>query len=141
MVLTSLRCGTLESVSCSLVRRLAHINGSAAFFAPETRISPESGTPPWMMSLSIRRFLGGECAHRQRMNLPAHALPERRIDELMALDPALAAERFAHDQRLEMLSVAHDAHRAALQPLLDVASNLLRRHHASARAKDQLEAD
>jgi len=141
MVLTSLRCGTLESVSGSLVSNPAHMSGSAAFFAPETRTSPESGTPPWMMSLSIRRFLGGERAHRQRMNLPAQALPERRIDELMALDPALAAERFAHDERLEMLSVARNAHFAALQPFFDVALNLLGRHHASARAKDQLEAD
>src|SRR5437879_3315020 len=132
MVLTSLRCGTLESVSCSLVSNAAHIRGSAAFFAPETRISPESGTPPWMMSLSIPRFLGGQRAHRQGVDLLTHALAERRIDELMALHAALAAERFAHDERFEVLSVAHDAHRAALQPLLDVALNLLRRHHASA---------
>src|SRR2546429_357697 len=108
------------------------MSGSAAFFAPETRISPESGTPPWITSLSIRRFFGGERAHRQRMNLPAQALPERRINELMALHPALAAEHLAHDERLEMLSVAHDAHLAALQPFFDVALNLLRRHHASA---------
>src|SRR6266705_841309 len=132
MVLTSLRCGTLESVSCSLVSNPAHMSGSAAFFAPETRISPESGTPPWMMSLSIRRFFGGEGAHRQRMNLPAHALPERRIDELMALHAVRAAKCFAHDARLEVLSVAHDAHLAAPQPFLDVALNLLGRHHANA---------
>src|SRR2546430_10964162 len=108
------------------------MSGSAAFFAHETRISPESGTPPWMMSLSIRGFLGGERAHRQRMNLPGRALAERRIDELMALHPGLAAERFAHDDRLEMLSVAHDAHLAALQPFFDVSLNMLRRNHASA---------
>src|SRR6266436_2287698 len=132
MVLTSLRCATLESVSCSLVSRAAHMSGSAAFFAPETRISPESGTPPWMTSLSIRRLFGGERAHRQRVDLPAHAFPERSIDELMALDPALAAERLAHDERLEMLSVADDAHLAALQSFFDVALNLLRCHHASA---------
>src|SRR5467141_2848366 len=121
MVLTSLRCGTLESVSSSLVSNPAHMSESAAFLAPETRISPERGTPPWMKSLSIRRFLGGQRAHRQGMDLLTHALAERRIDELMALHAALAAER-----------VAHDEHRAALQPLLDVALNLLRRHHASA---------
>src|SRR6266704_5910282 len=132
MVLTSLRCGALESVSSSLVSKPAHMSGSAAFFAPETRIAPESGTPPWMMSLSIRRLFGSERAHRQRMNLPAHALPERRIDELMALHAALAAERFAHDERLEVLSVAHDAHLAAPQSFLDVALNLLWRHHARA---------
>src|SRR6266480_755409 len=132
MVLTSLRCGTLESVRSSLVSKPAHMSGSAAFFAPETRISPESETPPWMMSLSIRRFFGGERMHRHGVNLLPHAPAERSVHELMPLDPALATERFAHNERLEVLSVAHDAHLAALQALLDVALNLLRRHHASA---------
>src|SRR5258708_12372063 len=104
MVLTSLRCGTLESVSCSLVSNAAHISGSAAFFAPETRISPESGTPPWMTSLSIRRFFWGERAHRQRVNLPAHALPERGIDDLMTLNPPLPAKPLPPHDPLQTLS-------------------------------------
>ena len=79
-----------------------------------------------MTSLSTRRFLGGERLHRQRVDLLAHALAERRIHELVALHPALAAERLADDERLEMLSVARDAHLAALQPFLDVALDLLR---------------
>src|SRR5215467_4511227 len=107
MVLTSRRCGTLESVSSSSVSSAAHMRGSAAFFAPETRISPESRAPPWMTSLSIR-FLGRERAHRQRVDLRSHALAQRRVHELVALDPALSTKRLAHDQRLEMLSVSGD---------------------------------
>src|SRR5258708_12196839 len=99
MVLTSLRCGTLESVSCSLVSNAAHISGSAAFFAPETRISPESGTPPWMTSLSIRRFFWGERAHRQRVNLPAHALPPPGLPTLIPLNPALPPHPLPHYHR------------------------------------------
>src|SRR5256712_13515886 len=108
MVLTSLRCGTLESVSSSLVSNPAHMSGSAAFFAPETRTSPESATPPWMMSLSIRPSLGGKRAHRQRMNLPAPALPGRRINELMALGPAIRSGSVGHDAPLQRLYVASD---------------------------------
>src|SRR5690242_16914935 len=134
MVLTSRRCGTLESVSSSAVSSAAHISGNAAFFAPETRISPESGTPPWMTSLSTRRLLGGERAHRQRMDFTAHAFSERRVDELVALHAAFAAKRLADDERLEVLAVARDAHLEASQPLLDVALDLLRRHHANASA-------
>ena len=37
MVVTSLRCGTLESVSGSGVSSAAHMSGSAAFLAPDTR--------------------------------------------------------------------------------------------------------
>src|SRR5262245_675534 len=134
MVLTSRRCGTFESVTSSSVSSAAHMSGSAAFFAPETRISPDRGTPPWMMSLSTRRFLRGERAHRQRVDLLAHALAERGVDELVALDAALAAKRLADDERLEMLAVACDAHLAARQSLLDVAADVLGGHHASASA-------
>src|SRR5712671_5776589 len=116
IVLTSLRCGTLESVSCSRVSSAAHIRGSAAFFAPETRISPDSDTPPWMMSLSTRRLFGRQRAHRQRVDLLAHPIAERRVDELVARDPALAAERLAHDQGFEMLTVAQDPYPGALKP-------------------------
>src|SRR5438552_15394347 len=110
MVLTSLRCGTLESVSSSLVSKPAHMSGSAAFFAPEIRISPESETPPWMMSLSIRHFFGGQRMHRQGVNLLPRALAERRVHGLMPLDLALAGDRFADDERLEVVAGAQRAH-------------------------------
>ena len=54
MVVTSRRCGTLSTCSGSEVRSAAHMMGSAAFFAPEMGISPCSGTPPSMTSLSTR---------------------------------------------------------------------------------------
>ena len=82
-----------------------------------------------MMSLSIRGFFGREGAHRQRVDLLAHPIAECRIDELVALHSALAAERFAHDQSLEMLSVAHDPYPGALKPLFDMVLDLLRSDH------------
>jgi hypothetical protein len=42
----SVKCGTEASVSGSSVNRLATIKGSAAFLAPEMRISPFSRRPP-----------------------------------------------------------------------------------------------
>src|SRR2546426_937166 len=74
MVLTSLRCGTLESVSCSLVSNTAYIRGSASFFAPEARIAPKSVKSTWMRCLSIRRFLVVQRAHRQGVDLLTHVL-------------------------------------------------------------------
>src|SRR5215471_523269 len=132
MVLTSLRCGTFESVSSSPVRSAAHISGNAAFFAPETRTSPDRGTPPWMTSLSIRGFVGGKRTHRKGVDLRSHSLSQSGVDELMSLDPALAAECLAHDERFEVLTVPCDAHLGALESFFDIAANLFRRHHASA---------
>src|SRR6266540_6956783 len=116
-----------------------------------------------MMSLSIRRHLfGREGAHRQRVDLLAHPIAEHCVDELVALDRALAAEGLAHDQGLEMLTVAQDPYPGALKPLFDMALHLLGSDHqrlnlypsrSSARvrpdasprktmtAKDQLDAD
>jgi hypothetical protein len=83
--------------------------GSAAFFAPETRTSPSSGRPPRMRSLSTGApFLWRERTHRKRVDLLAHALAERRIDQLVALHAAAAGELRGDDERLEMLAVARD---------------------------------
>jgi len=82
------QCGTLESVNPRSEQARAH-ERSAAFFAPETRSHREE-TPPWMMSLSIRRFFGVSVRITGRES-PPHALAERRVDELMALHAALAA--------------------------------------------------
>ncbi len=43
---TSRSRGTFASRSGSDASSAAHISGSAAFFAPDTRVSPRSGTPP-----------------------------------------------------------------------------------------------
>src|SRR5262249_13338149 len=123
MVLTSFSCGMLPRRSGSRVSRAAHMIGSAAFLAPEMRTSPASGTPPSMTSLSMR-FLRRERAHRKRVDLLAHALPEGRVHHLVPLHPALPPKRFAHHERLEMLTVSRDAHFPTRQALLDVTAQL-----------------
>src|SRR3954466_5673167 len=90
----SMRPGTLASRSGFSLRSAAHMIGSAAFFAPEMRTSPSSGRPPVILSLSIRLpLLGRERAHGQGVDFLAHALAQRGIYQLMALDAALAGER------------------------------------------------
>src|ERR1700752_640929 len=107
LVRTSIRCGTVSRRSGSRVRSAAHMIGSAAFFAPEILSSPSSGRPPRMRSLSTRApFLGRERAHRQGVDLLAHALSQRRVHQLMALHAAAARELGRDDERLEVLSVA-----------------------------------
>src|SRR5579859_3467806 len=128
MVLTSLSCGTFVSCTGSRVRSVAHISGRAAFFAPEMRTSPARGAPPSMTSLSIR-LLWSERAHGQRVDLLAHASAERRVHHLVPLHASLSAERFAHDNSLEVPAVACHPHVAAGDPALDVALDFLWRHH------------
>src|SRR5215213_2420636 len=111
IVRTSMRYGTLVSRKGCSLRSAAHMIGSAAFFAPEMLISPSSGRPPRMRSLSTGApLLGGQGLHRQRMNLFAHAIAERGVDHLVALHAVLAGEARCHDQRLEMLAVADHLH-------------------------------
>ena len=84
--------------------------GSAAFFAPEMRTSPASGAPPGIRSLStLARCSSGVsvCIDSACISSRMRS-PERGIDELVALHAALAGERRAHDQRLEVLAVADD---------------------------------
>jgi hypothetical protein len=50
---TSRIFGTLRITSSSSVSRHAARIGSAAFLFPAGTISPESGTPPWMMNFSM----------------------------------------------------------------------------------------
>ncbi|MNY04170.1 hypothetical protein D3C86_1368290 [compost metagenome] len=65
IVRVSCRFGTLSMVMASAVSRLAHRIGSAAFLAPETRISPLSGPLPsiWNLSMLCRYSL---CSVRRR---------------------------------------------------------------------------
>src|SRR3990170_5012431 len=131
MVVTSFRWGRFDNRMGSVVRSEAHISGNAAFLAPDTRTSPDNGAPPWMTSLSTLglEFLGGEGLHGQRVNLLAHPLAEHAVYQLVPLDPALAAKQGTHDERLEVLPVARHLKQRALQVLLDIAPDLLRRHH------------
>src|SRR5687768_15354779 len=112
IVVTSFKCGTLEMVRESSVRSAAASIGRAAFFAPDTSISPASGTPPSIRSLSMPRFSAllrrpvfrGQRLHRERVYLGAHALAQRPVHQLVRLHPRLAAERRAHDHRFEVLA-------------------------------------
>ena len=109
------------SSSGSGVSSAAHRIGSAAFLAPETRTSPSSGAPPSMTSLSIacassgyagraspRPFVRRERRHRQRMDLLAHAVAQRRVDQLVARTRAGRRIRALTISALEVLAVAAD---------------------------------
>src|SRR5580698_5365792 len=100
VVVTSLRCGTLETVTGSSASSAPARIGRVAFFAPEMRTSPSRGTPPWICSLSmsaLARFFGSERFDRERVDFPPHALAERLVDELVAGDGALADEFTRND--------------------------------------------
>src|SRR6266481_5895894 len=132
---TSTRLGTLVRATRWSVSSAAHMIGSAAFFAPETRTSPCSGRPPVMRSLSTRfPLLRRQRAHRQRVDFLAHALAERRVDQLMALHAAPSRELAGHDQRLEMLAVADHFHMLAGEPRRDSRLHAFRRHHFNTSA-------
>src|SRR5689334_21735095 len=97
MVATSFSSGTFVTRTGSGVSRAAVRIGSAAFFAPATRTSPESGVPPWMESFCMSwgprdrpvssargPLVRGKGLHGQRVDLLAHAVAERGVDQLVA---------------------------------------------------------
>jgi hypothetical protein len=107
------------------VKIAAHKIGNAAFFAPEMRISPDSGTPPLISSLSIptlalRPVLRRQCLHRQRMDLLAHAIAKRLVDELMTLHAGLSNECFAHNHGLEVMTIADHFQVLTLEIVFDI---------------------
>src|SRR5689334_8577307 len=135
IVATSMSRGTLESSSGSAVRSAAHMIGRAAFFAPETATSPSSGRPPRIRSLSTGPpFVGRERAHRERVDLLAHAAAERGVDELVALHAAAARELRRDDERLEMLPVADDFDVLAREARGDALTDALRVDHGQVRS-------
>src|SRR3954470_14891250 len=130
MVRVSIRCGTFDRRSGLSVRSAAHMIGSAAFFAPDTRTSPSSGRPPRMRSLSTRfPLLRGQRAHRQCVDFLAHALAERCVNELVALDATASGELVGNDQRLKVLAVADHFHVLAGEPGSDARLDALRSDH------------
>src|SRR5207237_10577903 len=130
MVATSTRRGTLARRSGCEVSSAAHMIGRAEFLAPEMRTSPSSARPPRMRSLSTRTpFLRRERAHGKGVDFLAHALAERRVDELMALHAAAPGGLGGHDQRLEMLPVADHLHVLAREPRPAALLDALRLHH------------
>jgi hypothetical protein len=131
MVVTSRKCGTFDKVSGSSLNNAAHINGKAAFLAPEIRTSPLSGFPPCKTSLStgLLPFLRRKCPHGEGVNLFSHPVTQGLIDKLVPLDPALSAKGIADNQRLEMLSVSRDLQFNAGQPLFYIGSQFLWSDH------------
>src|SRR5258706_6712149 len=123
--------GTLRSRCTPGASSVAAMIGSAAFFAPEMRTSPSSGWPPVITSLSTLPLFGCERLHRERVDLRAHAVAERRVDELVALHAALAGEGGGNDERLKMLAVAAHFEMLAGEAGLDAAFDAVRRDHVS----------
>src|SRR6185312_7073413 len=135
MVRTSFRSGTLPIFTGPAVRSEAARIGSAAFFAPATRTSPDNGAPPRMDSFCIvpsvsgplARALGsvrgplrrGKCAHGQRVDLLAHPVAERRVHQLVAAHAREPLEGRAHDHRLEVRAVAAHLEVGALEARAD----------------------
>jgi hypothetical protein len=115
MVETSCRRGTLETSSGCGASRLAARIGRAAFLAPETATAPLSG----------RR----QGAHRQRVDLLAHAVSERAVHQLVPLHQPLALEKPRDDQRFEVLPVAVHFEGFALEACGDVAFDVVGSHH------------
>src|ERR1700743_486635 len=105
MVVTSCRCGPFDTVTGPSASRQPARIGSVAFFAPEMRISPSSGIPPWICSLSTRLarvFIRTEDLQREGVNLVPDGSTEGRVDQLVALHGALAGEIRSDHHRLEV---------------------------------------
>jgi hypothetical protein len=90
------------------------------------RISPDSGTPPLISSLSMRALalrpiFRGQGLHGQRMDFLAHAIAQRLVYELMALHPGFTTEGFAHDDGFEVLAVPDHFQMLALEMVFDIA--------------------
>src|SRR4029077_1061932 len=102
MVVTSCRCGTFDTVTGPSASKHPAKIGKVAFLAPEIRISPSSGMPPWICNLSTREFFRRKYLQGQGVNLVAHRRPQCAVDQLMALHGALAGKRRRDDHRLEM---------------------------------------
>src|SRR5207245_11448337 len=87
--------------------------------------------PRVMPGLSTRfPLLWRQRTRGQRVDFLAHALPERRVNQLMTLHPAPPRELAGHDQRLEMLAVADHFHMLAAEPRRDSRPHAFRRHHS-----------
>src|SRR5690242_19959127 len=113
----------------------AHRIGSAAFFAPEMRISPDSGTPPLINSLSIALplspFFRSEGLHGQRVNFLAHAIAQHTVYQLVPLHARLAAKRLAHDDGFEVLTIANHLEILTWQLIFDVTLDVFWSNHGS----------
>src|ERR1700729_1099255 len=75
---------------------------------PVSKVSawPWSGALARAKGSARRPFLGSERLHRQRMDLRAHAIAQRCIDELVLAHSRQPREARTHDDCLEMGAVA-----------------------------------
>src|SRR6185436_14133277 len=134
-VCVSRSLGTLRSRWTPGVSSVAAMTGSAAFLDPEIRTVPASGFPPRTSSLSTGApLLRCQRFHRKRVDFLAHALPERGVDELVALHAAPAFEFLRHDHRLEVLAVAAHLDVLAREPGFDALLHAFSRHHVNLAA-------
>src|SRR5215813_3369258 len=105
VVVTSLRCGTFATTTGSSASSAPARIGSVAFFAPEMRTSPSSGTPPWICSLSmlvLTRLVGRQRLDRERVDLASHGCAQCAVDKLVTREAALAGEFRRHHARGEV---------------------------------------
>src|ERR1700685_3719455 len=129
IVVTSCKCGTLETVTGPSASKQPAKIGSVAFLAPEMRISPSSAMPPWICNLStclpcvlVRRI----DLQRQRMDLAAHRFSQGGIHQLVSLHRPLAGKCGRNHHGLEVHIVLAFPHRlSAGQARLDQLRYLL----------------
>src|SRR3984885_425007 len=137
MVVTSCKCGTLDTVTGPSASRHPARMGRVAFFAPEIRISPSSAMPPLICNLSTSlrsELLRRKHLQRQRVNLIAHGFPQGAVHHLMALHGSLAGEFRCNHHGLEMhVVVALDERLAAGQAAFDDFRYLLLVHARSCK--------
>ena len=77
-------------------------------------------------SRALRPLRGRQRLHRQRVDLLAHAVAERGVDELVLLDARQARERVRDDHRLEMRAVAAHLDVLAGEPGFDAMRGWIR---------------
>src|ERR1700678_662400 len=132
MVVTSCRCGTFDTVTGPSASKHPANMGRVAFLAPEIRISPSSGMPPWICNLSTPlacEFFRRKHLQSQRMDLVAHRLPQGAINLLMPLHGAPPGETRRDGPSLDLPLVFALAPRpGAGQARFDDARYLLRTH-------------
>src|SRR6266508_58186 len=106
--------GTLRMTSSSSVSRHAARIGSAAFLLPAGTISPESGTPPWMMNFSTAPRVASRMADVSRDD--AWQLVTEWIDSdslrkhLLGVEAAMRAYARKWDEDEELYAVTGLVH-------------------------------
>src|SRR5690606_35355724 len=104
--------------------------GKAAFFAPDTGISPLRRRPPEISNLSILlclEFVGGQGLHRQRVNFGTHAMAQGRGNGLVAGNTPFSSELGTDNDGLEMVAIAPYLEVRASEVIGNILLDLFRR--------------